>query len=83
MIVNDLLKETDEQLVKMLEEIDHEPVAWTPVILAELSRRGIVRLAESSRRLEKLTVTLIILSVVLALLAAPPAIEILRRLAAR
>jgi hypothetical protein len=54
----------------------------TPVILAELTRRSVVRLAEtsqkievSSRRLEKLTLGLLALTLVLCFLALPPAME--------
>lgn len=87
MVVNDLLQKTDADLVKMLETIGHEPIDWTPVILAELTRRAIVRLGEtsqniaaSSRRLERLTVWLIVLTIALGIVALPPTIELLSKL---
>ena len=87
MIVKDLLQKTDDELHTMLQNIGHEPVDWTPVILAELARRRLVRLGEtsekiavSSRRLEKLTCWLIALTIVLGIVALPPAIEVLTRL---
>ena len=55
MIVKDLLQKTDDELQAMLQSIGHEPIDWTPVILAELTRRSVVRLGESSRHLERLT----------------------------
>jgi hypothetical protein len=83
-IVNNLLQKTDDELYAMLQNIGHEPIDWTPVILAELTRRSVVRLGEtsqkiaaSSRRLEKLTLWLIVLTVVLGIVALPPAIEVL------
>ena len=86
-IVKDLLQKTDDELYAMLQAIGHEPIDWTPVILAELTRRSVVRLGEtsqkiavSSRRLEKLTLWLIVLTVVLGIVALPPAIEVLSRL---
>ena len=87
MIVKDLLQKTDDELYAMLQAIGNEPIDWTPVILAELTRRSVVRLGEtskkiavSSRRLEKLTLWLIVLTVVLGIVALPPAIEVLSRL---
>jgi hypothetical protein len=87
MIVRDLLQKTDDELKAMLENIGHEPIDWTPVILAELTRRCVVSLGEtaqknlvSSRRLEKLTCWLIVLTIVLGAVALPPAIEVLTRL---
>jgi hypothetical protein len=84
-IVKGLLQKTDEELTQMLTEIAHEPIEWTPVILAELTRRNILRLREetvrlraSSRRLETLTIVLIVLTLVLAILAIPPALESVR-----
>jgi hypothetical protein len=86
-IVNDLLQKTDDELQAMLQNIGNEPIDWTPVILAELTRRSVVRLGEtsskiavSSRRLEKLTCWLIVLTIVLGIVALPPAIEVLSKL---
>lgn len=83
MIIGDLLEKSDKELVGMLKSIHHEAIDWTPVILAELTRRNVVRLRDetqklqqSSNRLEKLTLVLIGFTVVLALLALPPALEI-------
>lgn len=83
MIVEDLLEKSDQELVEMLKSIHDEPIEWTPVILAELTRRNVVRLRDetqklrqSSNKLEKLTWVLIILTIVLALLALPPFLEI-------
>jgi hypothetical protein len=85
MIVRDLLQKTDQELVAMLEEIGHEPIEWTPVVLAELSRRAIGAVREetrklqaSSARLEKLTIALLILTLGLAILALPPAVDVAR-----
>jgi len=87
MIVRDLLDKNDDELAAMLKEIDNEPIEWTPVILAELTRRSVGHLREeterlhsSSRRLEALTRWLIVLTVVLGALALPPAYEVLKRL---
>jgi hypothetical protein len=84
-IVKDLLYKTDEELAQMLTEIGNEPIEWTPVILAELTRRNIfqlreetVRLRASSGKLETLTIVLIVLTLVLAILAIPPALETVR-----
>jgi len=79
MIVRDLHERTDDHLLAMLKEIDNEPVHWTPVVIAELTRRGVLRVERLSRRLEKLTIALILLTVVLAIFAAPPALEVLQR----
>jgi hypothetical protein len=49
MIVNNLLQKTDAELVAMLQAIDYDNVNPTPVILAELTRRTIVRLGETSQ----------------------------------
>jgi hypothetical protein len=46
----------------------------------ELERQAVERLDESSKRLERLTKALLGLTVVLALLALPPALEVLKRL---
>ena len=82
MVVKDLLQKSDVELVTMLTHIDNEPLHWTPVILSELSRRSVVRLldsseriATSSHRLERLSGWLIVLTVVLLVVALPPAIE--------
>jgi hypothetical protein len=87
MIVKDLLGKTDSDLTAMLEHIGNEPLEWTPVILSELTRRSVVRLLESSnkierssKRLEKLTCWLIFLTVVLALVALPPTIDVFMKL---
>ncbi len=82
------LGKSDADLRRMLfEKLKHEPVEWTPVVLAELTRREIGRLkkvsrslAVSSRRLEKLTCLLLWLTVVLAALALPPAIEAISKI---
>jgi hypothetical protein len=86
MIVDNLLQKTDTELAEMLKTISHEPIDWTPVILSELTRRAVVRLGEtsqniaaSSRRLEKLTRWLIVLTVALGVVALPPTIELLSR----
>jgi hypothetical protein len=80
LIVKDILKKTDEEMQAMLESIGHEPVEWTPIILAELTRRSVVRLGDSSRRLERLTCWLIALTVVIGVVALPPAIDVITRL---
>ena len=81
MIVKNLLHKSDQELIAMLVEIDNEPVEHTPTIISELTRRTVVRLLETSQRLksssdklEKLTICLIVLTVVLALVALPPAL---------
>jgi hypothetical protein len=79
MIVRDLHEKTDEELWLMLKDIDNEPIYWTPVVLAELTRRGLLRIEHLSRRLEKLTIALLFLTIVLALFAAPPAVEVAER----
>ena len=70
----------------MLQGIGHEPVEHTPIVLAELTRRSILHLSEtsqkllaSSRILEKLTWCLVALTIVLGLLALPPAIEVIAK----
>jgi hypothetical protein len=87
MIVNNLLQKTDAELVEMLQAIDYDTVNPTPVILAEMTRRAVVRLGEtsqhivaSSRRLEKLTVWLIVLTIALGIVALPPTIDLVSRL---
>ena len=87
MNVKDLLQKTDAELAAMLQEIGHEPIDWTPVILSELTRRSVLRLGEtsqniavSSRRLERLTCWLVVLTIVLGIVAVPPAIEVLTKL---
>jgi hypothetical protein len=83
-IVKDLLQKTDADLVALLHNVGNEPIDWTPVILAELTRRSVVRLGEtsqdiavSSRRLEN---WLIGLTIVLGAVALPPAIDVLTKL---
>ncbi len=85
MVVADLLNKTETELVTMLETIGNEPIDWTPVILAELTRRAVVRLGEtsqniatSSRCLEKLTGWLIVLTIALGIVALPPTVELLQ-----
>jgi hypothetical protein len=87
MIVNNLLQKTDAELVGMLQAIDYDTANPTPVILAEMTRRAVVSLGEtsqhiaaSSRRLEKLTVWLIVLTIALGTVALPPTIELVSRL---
>jgi len=84
MNVDDLTDKSDEALMAMFKEIGHEPIDWAPVLIAELSRRNLARLNEateslviSSVRVEKLTRVLIALTVALALLAVPPALDVL------
>jgi hypothetical protein len=84
--VKDVLQKTDSELVAMLQEIGHEPIDWTPIILSELTRRSVVRLGEtsqnivvSSRRLERLTGWLLVLTIVLGTVALPPAIDVFTR----
>lgn len=86
MIVHDLLEKGDDELIGMLKSIQNEPIEWTPVVLAELTRRSIVRLLETSRRLESssnrlenLTRWLISLTIVLFFVALPPAIDALKQ----
>jgi len=86
-IVKDLLQKPDDELQAMLQDIGNEPLEWTPVILAELTRRSIVRLGKtsekieiSSQRLEQLTWGLIVLTIAPGIVALPPAIEVLARL---
>jgi hypothetical protein len=79
-VVRDLLQKTDAELAAMLQAIDHETLDWTPVIISELMRRSLVRLADSSRRLGKLTWWLIALTIVLCIVALPPAIEMVAKL---
>lgn len=50
------------------------------LVQAELQRQAVAQLEQSSNRLERLTKVLIWLTVVLMVLAAPPAIEIAGRL---
>lgn len=87
MIVKDLLQKTDAELAAKLQDVGHESADWTPVILSELVRRSVERLGEtsqsiaiSSRRLEKLTRWLIVLTIVLGIVALPPTIEALTKL---
>jgi hypothetical protein len=87
MIVRDLLQKSEEELVRMLEEIDNEPIDWTPVILSVLTLKTVqslleaaIKLQSSSNKIEALTKWLIGLTLILGLLAAPPAYEILAHL---
>jgi hypothetical protein len=48
-IVKDLLQKTDADLVVKLQDVGHESVDWTPVILSELVRRSVERLGETSQ----------------------------------
>jgi hypothetical protein len=70
----------------MLEEIDNEPIEWTPVVVSVLTYKAVQELHRtstdlraSSHNLESLTKWLIALTIVLGVLAAPPAYEVVAR----
>jgi hypothetical protein len=86
MIVRDLLQKSEQDLVQMLEEIDNEPLDWTPVVLSVLTLKTVEKLViaadklqESSSKVESLTKWLIALTIVLGVFAAPPACEVVVR----
>ena len=77
-------KKLREKLIGLLEPFEDGmgmPVTIyvAQVVQGELQRIAVEKLEESSNRLEKLTKVLIVLTVVLMILAIPPAVEVLGR----
>lgn len=71
-----VLNITDEELLDRWKQTFHPDGSFPEDIKTEVLRRAVLRVHESSKRLERLTSVLIILTVVLSILAAPPAFEV-------
>ncbi len=72
-----VLDASDEQLLKDWSASFSKYGSHPEDIRVEVIRRSILRLAESSKRLERLTLWLIALTLVLLLVALPPAAEVI------
>jgi hypothetical protein len=86
--IGDFRKMSDEEILKEIERLLglqqlHYDIPAVSFYQLELSRRTIKQLRESSGRLELLTKVLVGATVVLLLVALPPAVEVVIHLCSR
>ena len=74
-----VLSVSDEELLQRWSENFSRFGSAPEDIRVEVVRRSVHRLLDSSRRLERLTIGLIVLTIALFLVAIPPAVEALSR----
>ncbi|MEA2162359.1 MAG: hypothetical protein QOK37_486 [Thermoanaerobaculia bacterium] len=74
-----VLNVSDEELLDRWKQTFSANGSFPEDVKTEVLRRAILRVHGSSKRLERLTTVLIFLTIVLALLAIPPVIEVLGR----
>lgn len=77
---------SEEVIVSEHARLLHEPMSLNQNVIDfhqhNLTRLAVLRLVASSRRLERLTIALIVLTVVLLLVALPPAMDAVVKLLA-
>jgi|GEM_PF-1708543 len=75
-----VLNVSDDELMDRWKQTFSANGSFPEDVKTEVLRRAVLKIHESSKRLEKLTVVLIVLTLVLSILAIPPAVEVIARL---